>query len=276
MKINLYKKWIIMTLCSIWGAISHADTAGLVNQQLIPMNDVKVYVNRALKSQDGAYLLQLYSGIWDPHGTLYDIVKHDSLSFEGSQKGNKITLSSFDPEIGEQARGAFRLTGDLNNNTGIYQAKLISKDPVIQNDIIFIPLVEVLDRPKFLFNFYGVYLKKEHSNVITQIDILDKETKKIYQRLTGFIAYGYSATYVDVNYDGYFDLVLADVSGDLDITDNHYIYWMYNPKTKKFQRSPQLDGKGYPTLYIDQSEVNFSEGYIYKVKNGKFYKIDNK
>ena len=46
---------------------------------------------------------------------------------------------------------------------------------------------------------------------------------------------------MDINFDGYYDVILSDLSQDRTIQDKRFIYWMYNPKTRQFQRSPQTE-----------------------------------
>lgn len=78
------------------------------------------------------------------------------------------------------------------------------------------------------------------------------------QSLTGFTAYAGSIGFLDVNFDGYYDVVLADTSDSRKVEDKRFIYWMYNPKTKQFQRSPQLEKiAGFPALHGEKQRDRF-------------------
>lgn len=241
---------------------------------LVPLNDVQVWVTRALQSKDGLYLLHLNSGYWNPNATLYDLSQDRGLSFEGFQKGTHIRLSSFDPEIGDSAKGAYLLSGQLDVDLATFKATLTDKNATFSRGLVFEPLVTVENRPTFTFKFSGLENKERHNYSIESIDVLDKKTNKLHQRLSGFSAYDYSVDYVDINYDGYFDLVLTDISNGRSVGERYYIIWMYNPKTARFQRAPELEKlRGHPSLYINERQVNFGNGHLYHVENGKFYLV---
>lgn len=274
MKIFIYKTLALMGSCLCFN-LSYAENVKLESSKtLIPIDHVEIWVNRALKSQNGTYLLNLSSGYWKPKATLYDLANHQATSFEGLQKGNTISLTSYTPDMSEQARGELSLVGNLNVETGIYTATLKNTQDTLQQAFIFSPLVQVANRPTFLFKFYGVEDQNTHQKYIQKIDVIDRKTKKLYQQLTGFNAYSNSMGYADLNFDGYFDLVLRDASHGTQVENSHSIYWMYNPETKKFQRSPQLEVLGgTPLIYIDKQQVNFGDGQLYQIKNGQFYKV---
>lgn len=270
-----YKQLALMGSYCLCLNVSYADNVKVESSKtLVPITDVEIWVNRALKSKNGTYLLNLSSGYWKPSATLYDLSNNKITSFDGLQNGNTISLTSYNPEIGEQAKGALGLVGNLNVETGIYTATLKNKQNTLQQELVFTPLVQVANRPTFLFKFYGVEDQNTHQKYIQKIDVIDRKTKKLYQQLTGFNANAEHMGYADLNFDGYFDLVLRAASTGTNTEKSHSIYWVYNPETKKFQRSPQLEVLGgMPFIYIDKQQVNFGSGQLYQIKNGQFYKV---
>jgi hypothetical protein len=80
---------------------------------------------------------------------------------------------------------------------------------------------------------------------------------------------------MDVNFDGYYDIVLSDISEERTIQDKRYIYWMFNPKTQQFQRSPQLERIiGFPKLQGDKQQIDFGDGQMYQVEKGLLNRIE--
>ena len=94
--------------------------------------------------------------------------------------------------------------------------------------------------------------------------------------MTSFTAFAGSIGILDINFDGYYDVVLADTADSKKVEDKRFIYWIYNPKTKQFQRSPQLEKiSGFPALHGDKQQIDFGEGQVYQVINGLLNRVQN-
>lgn len=236
--------------------------------ELKQMSNVRISMQRMLKSTEGRYFLDLYAGIWNPHGTLYDFVEKKYVSFKGSQKGDQLDLQSFD------SKDNFNLTGVLNANTGVFKSMLNKNSE--GRSVSFEPAFAAKDRPTFVIKFYGVENSKQpYGKALKRVDMVNKTTGKVTQSLTGFTAYANSIGYLDVNFDGYFDVVLSDTSQGRKIEDKRFVYWMYNPKTKKFQRSAQLERiVGFPNLKGEKKQIDFADGQLFQVENGLLRKAN--
>ena len=272
---NFYKKLILVTICSFSINLSYAESVNQASvKTLQPLNNIEIQVNRALKTASGTYLLQMGSGYWKPNATLYDVTHSKIDHLYGIQKGNNITFTSTDRRV--LGSGDVNLDGNLDVETGVYRATLNDKSQGFKQELVFSPFVNITNRPTFLFKFYGSENTATGEKIIQKIDVIDRKTKQNYQQLSGFSAYATDIQYVDLNFDGYFDLVLKDTSSALGEGERS-IYWMYNPETKKFQRSPQLEVLGgSPVVNIEKQQVSFGQGHDYLIKNGQFYKIKNK
>ncbi|ALH94324.1 XAC2610-related protein [Acinetobacter equi] len=270
-------KFIFTGVLSVVFNINHtfAQNSLMESPSLVPLSSVNVQVQRALMTQSGAYLLQLGSGYWNPKGTLYDVKHHQITSLMGLQKGDQITMTGGSTTDRESVADAIQLQGALDVETGIYRATLMDRLQGFKQELIFSPLVKVSNRPTFLLKFYGNENKESGDKIIQKIEVIDRKTKQPYQSLAGFSAYSSQVQYVDLNFDGYFDLVLKDTSSILGEGDRS-IYWMYNPETKKFQRSPQLETLGgTPIVNIEKHQVSFGDGQLYIIQDGQFYRIKN-
>lgn len=263
----------VLSILILLGCASSLKAETVSESGLTQLRDVTVYMQRMLKSTDGRYLLDIYSGVWNPHGTLFNLENGRAVSFEGFQKGNSIEMKSFNPELGDAAKGMYSLSGDLNAQSGEMSALFSQRDGVSEN-ISFKPMVQVSERPAFVFKLYGYWDDKAYKHYIKRIDVQDKRTGQTVQQLDGFSAFAYGINYKDMNFDGYFDLVLDDASEGKRLEDNYQIYWMYNPQTKKFQRSPQLEKiKGSAHLDGVNRQVSFGNGQNYQVEKGLFKRI---
>lgn len=79
-----------------------------------------------------------------------------------------------------------------------------------------------------------------------------------------------------MNFDGFYDVVLSDTSEARKIEDKRFIYWMYNPQLKAFQRSPQLEKiVGFPTLKGESQKIDFGVGGQYRVDQGLLYPLND-
>ena len=116
------------------------------------IKDVITYAERDWRSDDGKFLLTIYSGVWNPHGTLFYLNKDDGLSVEGFQKGLNITLKSYDPEIGLEAPPEYAIDGTLNlrNNTLIGTVTHYPEGEAIIKKTTFTPAIPIKTYPQFV------------------------------------------------------------------------------------------------------------------------------
>ncbi len=238
-----------------------------------PITDVKTNVQRDWLSDDGQFLLTLYSGVWNPHGTLFYLKQRGGVSVEGFQKGLDITLKSYDPEVGLEAPPEYAIAGTLNlrNNTmtGTVTHYPENKDKISTRKTKFTPAIAIKGAyPQFVFKHYGVEDPDWHRWTITKVEVINRDSKALVQTLSGFNAQSYSTNYDDMNYDGYLDLVL-DVGEGLH--DDNYVYWLYEPKTKKFVRNKTLEAiKGYPTRYPHKRQLHLNKDALLERVNGQW------
>ena len=251
----------------------HAGSKEITTEQYKPLNSVRVSMQRMLKSSEGRYFLRLNAGITKPHATLYDFVENKNIDFKGTQKGDEIVLDSV--EFNESlAKSVYKIVGTLNSNSGVFQSNLISNINGNEKKIQFEPAFKVENKPVFIFKFYGNNVNTDGER-LTRVDVLNKINRNVVQTLTGFSAYSKSMGYMDINFDGYYDVLLSDLSEGKSVEDKRYIYWMYNPKIQKYQRSPQLEKiVGFPTLHGERKQIDFGNGQVYQVENGLLNKIN--
>ncbi|KAA0914527.1 XAC2610-related protein [Psychrobacter sp. ANT_WB68] len=228
---------------------------------------VTTYAERDWRSDDGKFLLTIYSGIWNPHGTLFYLNKDGGVSVEGFQKGLNITLKSYDPEIGLEAPPEYAIDGTLNlrNNTLVGTIIHYPEGEATIKKTTFSPAIPIKTCPQFVFKYYGFNNDRWYGSTITQVDVINKDTNKVVQKLTGFEAAAHSTRYVDMNYDGYFDLVLNVAEGD---HSDKYIYWLYDPQSKKFVRNKTLEAVlGYATRYPHKQLARFNDDTLKRVED---------
>ena len=239
------------------------------------ITDVTTYVQRDWRSDDGQFFLTLYSGVWNPHGTLFFLKKRGGLSVEGFQKGLNISLASFDPEIGLEAPPEYAVTGVLNlrSNTLTGSVTHYPEGTATVRKTTFTPAIPIKEKtyPQYTFKYYGFEDPNQYRATITRVEVINKDTKAVVQTLTGFKAQSYSVTYADMNYDGYFDIVL-DVGED--VMDEKYIYWLYEPQSKKFVRNKTLEAiSGYPTRYPHKKQLYLNKDALLERVNGQWKKM---
>lgn len=250
--------------------LSHAEVANTTSlNPLKPLTDVRVSMQRMLKSSEGRYFLSLYAGIPKPHATLYDLIDHKNIEFKGTQKADQVVLDAVDGQT-------VQLKGSLNVNSGIFKSNLVDIQAQSSNSIQFEPAFKVANKPLFTFKFYGVKADTQaQEQLLTRVDVVNKTNNSVVQTLTGFSAYPKSIGYMDINFDGYYDVILSDLSQDRKVEYKRYIYWMYNPKTGLFQRSPQLEKIiGFPNLHGETQQIDFGTGQIYQVEKGLLHVIE--
>lgn len=238
--------------------------------------NVRVSMQRMLRSDDGRYFLDLYAGIPNPHGTLHDLIDQKKIALKGLQKGNQLNLNSVSVNGDITASEKYQLNGNLNANTGEMSSVLITPEHNEDIPIQFGPAFAVAEKPLFIFKFYGLEnAQQPYGRALKQVDVLNKITNTVVQSLTGFTTYPKSIGYMDINFDGYYDIVLSDTSNERKVEDKRFIYWMYNPKTHQFQRSPQLeDITGFPAIHGEKQQIDFGYGQVYQVKNGILTRVE--
>lgn len=272
-------KILIFLAALTLSSVSFAETptvSAISANPLKQLGNVRVSMQRMLKSSEDRYFLSLYAGVAKPHGTLYDLIENKNIEFRGTQKADQIVLDSVnvDPDATEYSPA--QLTGTLNANTGIFRSNLISNQDNSNRAIQFEPAFKVANKPLFTFKFYGVKADTQaQEQLLTRVDVINKTTNSVAQTLTGFSAYPNSIGYLDINFDGYYDVILSDLSQDRTVESKRYIYWMYNPKTQKFQRSPQLEKiVGFPSLHGERKQIDFGNDQVYQVENGLLTQVE--
>ncbi len=252
-------------------AATSADTL-----QLKQIHNVRVSMQRMLRSADGRYFLDLYAGIWNPHGVLKDLQANRTIAFKGSQKGDQLGLKSVSVDSMDGSDQQYELNGVLDANSGLLNAVLKTSDKSENIPIKFEPAFKAQDKPMVVFRFYGTEgAQQPYGKALQRVDIVNKTNNTLMQSLTGFTAFAGSIGFLDVNFDGYYDVVLADTSDHRKVEDKRFIYWMYNPKTQQFQRSPQLEKiVGFPALHGDSQQIDFGNGQLFQVENGLLNRIN--
>ncbi|TCH65001.1 hypothetical protein [Acinetobacter sp. ANC 4862] len=267
-----------LLLCIAALAFSNLSTAETVLNapEYKPLNNVRVSMQRMLRSSEGRYFLSLYAGIWNPHATLYDLVEPQTINLKGLQKGDQLNLKSVDADSENITNKTYQLSGILNPNSGDLKAMLADGDDTLGKFIQFEPAIKVSAKPNFIFKFYGQEdINQPYGSVLKRLDIVNKNNNNVAQSLTGFTAFPKSIGYMDINFDGYYDIVLSDISGERTIQDKRYIYWMFNPKTQQFQRSPQLEKiVGFPNVHGEKQQIDFGEGQLYQVEKGLLNRME--
>lgn len=227
---------------------------------------VKTEMQRMLRSEDGQYFLQLNAGVWNPSARLNFINIEREIYFEGRQKGNDLNLTSVPLQVSEPSAGEYLLNGVLDANRGSFKAQLIQRG-LPPAAVQFEPAFKVANKPTFIFRY--LYDFHKQNQLIERIEVVDKASNQVLQILSGFSAEPSLVRYMDVNFDGYYDLVLKDARVSIEPNQQVYIYWMYNPKTQRFQRSTQMEKlTGTPQLNGLKQQIDFGEGRVYQVTNG--------
>lgn len=254
--------------------LSNAETVSATPNlnPLTQLSNVRISMQRMLQSTDNQYFLSLFAGVNNPRGTLTVLQNNQQIQFKGSQKGNDLVLNA---DLSNQANIEVikQMTGTLDANSGVFKSKVLV-DQDLQN-IQFEPVFKVENKPLFTFKFYGVKADTQaREQLLTRVDVINKTTKKVAQTLTGFSAFPNSIGYMDINFDGHYDVIFSDLSQDRKLEDKRFIYWMYNPKTQQFQRSPQLEKVvGFPNLHGEKQQIDFGNGQLFQVKNGLLNQI---
>ncbi|NHC03551.1 hypothetical protein G9F31_07175 [Acinetobacter sp. 187] len=249
--------------------LSHAEVQNSSSANpLKQLTNVRVSMQRMLKSSEGRYFLSLYAGIAKPHAVLTDLIEKKNINFKGTQKADQIVMDA----VNDGASDDFipmQLSGSLNVNSGIFKSNLVNVQDKTSTAVQFEPAFKVANKPLFTFKFYGVKADTPaQEQLLTRVDVINKTNNTVAQTLTGFSAYPNSIGYMDINFDGYYDVILSDLSQDRKVQDKRYVYWMYNPKTNQYQRSPQLDKiVGLPKLHGETKQIDFGEGQVYQVDN---------
>jgi hypothetical protein len=266
----------MMTLSiSCFGYAETQPVSTQTNPGLKPLSGVRVSMQRMLKSGEGRYYMNLYAGIAHPHGVLTDLMNGTTIDFKGTQKGDQLDLKSLASEADNTTVGKYQLTGVLNANSGLFKATLLEAGKTAGQSIQFEPAFKVVNKPVFVFKFYGQDdANSPFGKTLKRVDVLNKNNNTVVQSLTGFTGYPNSVGYMDINFDGYYDVIVSDLSQGRTVEDKRYIYWMYNPKTQQFQSSPQLEKiAGFPNLHGEKQQIDFGNGQVYQVENGLLIRV---
>lgn len=252
-------------------SVSFAETStttAISANPLKPLTNVRISMQRMLKSSEGRYFLSLYAGIAKPHAVLTDLIEKKNINFKGTQKADQIVMDAVHDGTSDDFI-PMQLNGSLNVNSGIFKSNLVNVQEQTSSSIQFEPAFKVVNKPLFTFKFYGVKADTPtQEQLLTRVDVINKTNNTVAQTLTGFSAYPNSIGYMDINFDGYYDVILSDLSQDRKVQDRRYIYWMYNPKTNQYQRSPQMEKiVGLPKLHGETKQIDFGEGQVYQVDN---------
>lgn len=216
-------------------------------------------MQRLLRSTDNEYFLSLYMDVLHPNATLTSFKDNVTIQLKGEQKGDQVLFKAEQPS--DDSNAIQELKGQLNYKTNVFKSTLVNHAGVIRIKK-FEPAFKVKNMSDVSFNFYGIS-KANHpfKRFMTRIEVFDKANQKSMQILEGFQAFPNSIGYMDINFDGYYDVILSDLSQDRTVQDKRFIYWMYNPKTRQFQRSPQMEKiVGFPTLHGEKQQIDFSNG----------------
>ena len=247
------KHLLIQSLVLALPVLGLTSTA-IANSNLAQINNVYVPVHRVLESAEQRYLLQVTTGIWNPQATLYDRLNNTTVYFNGAQKGNNLSLYSVSQLVGGVETDTHKINANLNLTTANLNTEIITNSA--EKNALFQPLVKVPNRPSFTFKFYG-------GVTIQEVEVTSRSSQQVVQRLSGFNASPERMDYIDLNFDGYYDLMFVNAR-----EADRYIYWMYNPKTAQFQRAPQLEQfAGQAKVDGLKREVHFGE-QRFKVENG--------
>ncbi len=226
---------------------------------LQPLKNVKVSMQRMLKSTDGRYFLDLYAGISAPHAHLTDTQQKQKIDFKGLQKWQQLTLRSYAVNDKAVASTEYALDGNLNIISSQFSAQLNGKGT--NKKIQFGPAFKAVDKPALQFNFFG-------DKTLRRVDVINKANGKVIQTLKVFNAFPNTIGYLDINFDGYYDVVLSNLDGH-KVEDQRFIYWVYNPSTRQFQRSPQMEKiVGFPKLDAQKKQIHYGDKVVYQVKDG--------
>jgi hypothetical protein len=106
------------------------------------------------------------------------------------------------------------------------------------------------------FNFELIGAITDKMKIVTAVKVMKKGSSTVYQMLEGFEATVQENEQViieDFNFDGYADIRLLQY---LPETANiPFFYWLYNPKTKKFERNNALEVIKSPTLDVENEHI---------------------
>lgn len=225
--------------------------------------NVQLWAERDLVSNNDKYILNLHTGDWQSGGILYWIGTTNSLHFRGNQKGLDFTLSSFEPGGGEKP-SEYKIVGKLTPHLNRFEAELHHLPSQNVEKVTFGSLFWQPDRPQHLIEFWGE--QQPYNRVkIDEIRILERESRKLQQTIevshkNDIYQEGLAARYVDLNFDGYFDIAMQ-VGGDFEA--GGYRYWLYNASTQKYELSEELSKlTRYPSRDIILRELRFLEGTV--------------
>lgn len=230
-----------------WGVFSAIFGVALLGNasaaEPVPSDELRLQVKRHLVSRDRNIWLDIYTGTWKSHGLMQIRDERFVTSFEGFQRGTKLDLKSYDAERGLEAPPLFSIEGDLDVMKATMTAKITDNRSGVVRNVTLVPPFPIKDRPTFTFKFLGYHDAAAYRWHVTQIQVIDKNTKQVVQTLSGFDAMPLASYYEDINFDGYFDLRMSANSWNESIANENYLYWLYDPSTKRFKRSAQYEAQ---------------------------------
>lgn len=240
-----------------------------MNVSALEKLNVQLWTERDLISNDDKYILQLHTGAWNSGGILYWVGTSDSIHFDGKQKGLSFTLNSFVPGEGVKPP-EYKITGKLIPHLNRFDAELHHLPSKIVEEATFGSLFWQPDFPQHYIEFWGA--PQPYNQVsVKEIRVLERESRKLLQTLdvshtSTIYTEGLAAHYVDLNFDGYFDLAMQ-VGGDFE--PGGYRYWLYNAQSRQFELSEELSKlTRYPSRDIIRREIRFLEGtYRFETAN---------
>lgn len=240
-----------------------------LNAAALEKLNVQLWAERDLISKDDKYILQLHSGTWRSGAILYWVGTSESINFDGTQKGLSFILNSFVPGAGIK-QPEYKITGQLAPHLNHFEAELHHLPSKIIEKATFGPLFWKPDFPQHYIEFWGE--PQPYNRVqIQEIRVIERTSDQLLQRITvahtnDIYVEGLAAHYVDLNFDGYFDLAMQ-IGGDFEA--GGYRYWLYNPKNRQFEFSEELSKlTRYPSRDIIRREIQFLEGrYRFETAN---------
>lgn len=202
--------------------------------------NVQLWAERALISNNDKYILNLHTGNWQSGGILYWIGTTNSLHFRGNQKGLDFALNSFEPGGGEKT-SEYKIIGKLTPQLNRFEAELHHLPSQNVEKLTFGSLFGQPNSPQHLIEFWGE-LQPYNRVKIDEIRILKRESHKLLQTIevshkNDIYQEELAARYVDLNFDGYFDIAMQ-VGGNVEA--GRYRYWLYNASTQKYELSEEL------------------------------------
>lgn len=257
----------ILPICGLAQRTTDIEQKKTNSDAELVLDNVRVSMQRLLRSTDNEYFLSLYMDVLHPNATLTSFKDNVTIQLKGEQKDDQVLFKAEQPS--DDSNAIQELKGQLNYKTNVFKSTLVNHAGVIRIKK-FEPAFKVKNMSDVSFNFYGIS-KANHpfKRFMTRIEVFDKANQKSMQILEGFQAFPNSIGYMDVNFDGYYDVVLSDLSEDKRLQDRRFIYWIYDSVQQKFNRAEHYEQiVGFPLLHGDKQHIDFSNGQVYVIVEG--------